>query len=81
MRESTGADRLCFCDTVGSSRPSGRRIIPPLLFAPLSIQLPRRLGFALANSIAALLGAASTAVHVTSTALGSGQETQAFEEL
>jgi len=76
-----GADRLCFCDTVGLLTPERTAgIIPPLLFAPLSIHCHDDLGFALANSIAALRAGAS-AVHVTVNGLGERAGNTAFEEL
>ena len=46
-----GADRLCFCDTVGLLTPEKTaKLIPPLCIAPLSIHCHNDLGFALANT-------------------------------
>ena len=51
-----GADRLCFCDTVGLLTPEKvAEIIPPLArIAPLSIHCHDDLGFAVTNTMAAL---------------------------
>ena len=47
-----GADRLCFCDTVGLLTPEvTSEIIPPLCLAPLSIHCHNDLGLALANTL------------------------------
>ena len=55
-----GADRLCFCDTVGLLTPEKTALlIPPLCIAPLSIHCHNDLGFALANTFAALKAGAS----------------------
>jgi D-citramalate synthase len=76
-----GADRLCFCDTVGLLTPErAAAVIPPLLFAPLSIHCHDDLGFALANSVAALRAGASAA-HVTVNGLGERAGNAALEEL
>ncbi|WP_286879187.1 homocitrate synthase/isopropylmalate synthase family protein, partial [Methanoculleus sp. UBA413] len=76
-----GADRLCFCDTVGLLTPErAAEVIPPLLFAPLSIHCHDDLGFALANSVAALRAGASCA-HVTVNGLGERAGNTALEEL
>jgi len=76
-----GADRLCFCDTVGLLTPErAAELIPPLLFAPLSIHCHDDLGFALANSVAALRAGASCA-HVTVNGLGERAGNTALEEL
>ena len=76
-----GADRLCFCDTVGLLTPERTAaLIPPLLFAPLSIHCHDDLGFALANSVAALRAGASSA-HVTVNGLGERAGNTALEEL
>ena len=76
-----GADRLCFCDTVGLLTPErAAEIIPPLLFAPLSIHCHDDLGFALANTVAALRAGASAA-HVTVNGLGERAGNTALEEL
>ena len=66
-----GADRLCFCDTVGVLTPEKcAAFIPPLAgIAPLSIHCHDDLGFALANTVAALK-AGATCAHVTVNGLG-----------
>lgn len=76
-----GADRLCFCDTVGLLTPERtREIIPPLCHAPLSIHCHNDLGLALANTLAALNSGASCA-HVTVNGLGERAGNTPFEEL
>ncbi|MDD1675748.1 MAG: 2-isopropylmalate synthase [Methanomicrobiales archaeon] len=76
-----GADRLCFCDTVGFLTPERtREIIPPLRYAPLSIHCHDDFGFALANTIAALQSGASCA-HATVNGLGERAGNTPFEEL
>lgn len=76
-----GADRLCFCDTVGFLTPERtREIIPPLRFAPLSIHCHDDFGFALANTIAALFYGA-TCAHATVNGLGERAGNTPFEEL
>ncbi|MDD1679877.1 MAG: 2-isopropylmalate synthase [Methanomicrobiales archaeon] len=76
-----GADRLCFCDTVGFLTPERtREIIPPLRFAPLSIHCHDDFGFALANTVTALLAGASCA-HATVNGLGERAGNTPFEEL
>lgn len=78
---SHGADRLCFCDTVGLLTPERiAGIIPPLCIAPLSIHCHDDLGFALANTMAALKAGASCA-HVTVNGLGERAGNTALEEL
>ncbi|MEI6840574.1 MAG: 2-isopropylmalate synthase, partial [Methanomicrobiales archaeon] len=76
-----GADRLCFCDTVGLLTPEKTAVlIPPLCIAPLSIHCHNDLGLALANTFAALKAGASCA-HVTVNGLGERAGNTAFEEL
>ena len=77
-----GADRLCFCDTVGVLTPEkAAEYIPPLAeIAPLSIHCHDDLGFALANTIAALKHGA-TCAHVTVNGLGERAGNTPFEEL
>jgi len=76
-----GADRLCFCDTVGFLTPERtREIIPRLSIAPLSIHCHDDFGFALANTIAALQSGASCA-HATINGLGERAGNTPFEEL
>jgi D-citramalate synthase len=77
-----GADRLCFCDTVGLLTPEKvAEFIPPLTrIAPLSIHCHDDLGFALANTMAALKAGASCA-HVTVNGLGERAGNTPFEEV
>ena len=76
-----GADRLCFCDTVGFLTPERtREIMPRLCLAPLSIHCHDDFGFALANTIAALQSGASCA-HTTVNGLGERAGNTPFEEL
>jgi len=76
-----GADRLCFCDTVGLLTPervSG--LIPPLCLAPLSIHCHDDLGMGMANTLAALK-AGATCAHTTVNGLGERAGNVPFEEL
>lgn len=76
-----GADRLCFCDTVGVLTPEvTTEIIPPLCLAPLSIHCHNDLGLALANTLAALKAGASCC-HVTVNGLGERAGNTPFEEV
>jgi len=77
-----GADRLCFCDTVGLLTPEKTAdYIPPLsAIAPLSIHCHDDLGFALTNTMAALKAGASCA-HVTINGLGERAGNTPFEEV
>lgn len=77
-----GADRICFCDTVGLMTPEKiAEVIPPLArIAPLSIHCHDDLGFALANTIAALKNGASCA-HATVNGLGERAGNTPFEEV
>jgi D-citramalate synthase len=76
-----GADRLCFCDTVGLLTPERvAKIIPPLCLAPLSIHCHDDLGMGMANTIAALRAGAGCA-HTTVNGLGERAGNVAFEEL
>ena len=77
-----GADRLCFCDTVGLLTPEKvAEYIPPLSrIAPLSIHCHDDLGFALTNTMAALKAGASCA-HVTVNGLGERAGNTPFEEV
>jgi D-citramalate synthase len=76
-----GADRLCFCDTVGLLTPEHvAEIIPPLCIAPLSIHCHDDLGFALANTVAALK-AGATSAHATVNGLGERAGNTPLEEL
>jgi (R)-citramalate synthase len=77
-----GADRLCFCDTVGLLTPEKvAEFIPPLSkIAPLSIHCHDDLGFAVTNTMAALKCGASCA-HVTVNGLGERAGNTPFEEI
>jgi len=77
-----GADRLCFCDTVGILTPERTaEVIPPLTrIAPVSIHCHNDLGFALPNTITALKSGASCA-HVTVNGLGERAGNTPFEEV
>jgi D-citramalate synthase len=77
-----GADRLCFCDTVGLLTPEKTaEFIPPLAkVAPLSIHCHDDLGFAVTNTMAALKAGASCA-HVTVNGLGERAGNTPFEEV
>jgi len=77
-----GADRLCFCDTVGLLTPEkAAGFIPPLAkIAPLSIHCHDDLGFAVTNTMAALKAGASCA-HVTVNGLGERAGNTPFEEV
>jgi D-citramalate synthase len=76
-----GADRLCFCDTVGLMTPErAALVVPPLAaIAPLSIHCHDDLGFGLATTIAALKAGASCA-HVTVNGLGERAGNTPLEE-
>nr|WP_245249574.1 2-isopropylmalate synthase [Methanolinea mesophila] len=76
-----GAQRLCFCDTVGLMTPErAAEIIPSLCLAPLSIHCHDDLGVAMANTLAALKAGASAA-HVTVNGLGERAGNTPLEEL
>ncbi|TAJ43914.1 2-isopropylmalate synthase [Methanofollis fontis] len=76
-----GADRLCYCDTVGILTPERvAEAVPPLLFAPLSIHCHDDLGMALTNTLAALKAGASSA-HVTVNGLGERAGNTPLEEM
>jgi D-citramalate synthase len=76
-----GADRLCFCDTVGLLTPERTaEIIPPLCIAPLSIHCHDDLGMSLCNTMAALKSGA-TCAHVTVNGLGERAGNTPLEEL
>lgn len=77
-----GADRLCFCDTVGLLTPEKvAEFIPPLSkIAPLSIHCHDDIGFAVTNTMAALKSGASCA-HVTVNGLGERAGNTPFEEI
>jgi len=77
-----GADRLCFCDTVGILTPERTaEMMPPLAaIAPLSIHCHDDLGVGMANTLAALK-AGATCAHSTVNGLGERAGNTAFEEL
>ncbi|MDD1669060.1 MAG: 2-isopropylmalate synthase, partial [Methanomicrobiales archaeon] len=77
-----GADRLCFCDTVGLLTPErAAEVIPPLsAIAPLSIHCHDDLGVAIANTLSALK-AGATCAHVTVNGLGERAGNTPLEEL
>jgi D-citramalate synthase len=77
-----GADRLCFCDTVGLLTPEKvAEFIPPIAkIAPLSIHCHDDLGFAITNTMAALKCGASCA-HVTVNGLGERAGNTPLEEV
>ena len=78
-----GADRICFCDTVGILTPErAREIFSELskLPAPISVHCHNDFGMATANTIAALLAGASEA-HVTVNGIGERAGNTALEEV
>lgn len=77
-----GADRICFCDTVGVMTPErAGEIIPPLAtLAPLSIHCHNDLGLGLATTLSALKSGASCA-HVTVNGLGERAGNTPLEDL
>jgi len=78
-----GADRLCFCDTVGILVPERTYdIFTDLskLRAPISIHCHNDFGLATANTIAALRGGASQA-HVTINGIGERAGNTSLEEV
>jgi len=76
-----GAERLCFCDTVGLLTPERvAEVIPQLCLAPLSIHCHDDLGMAIANTLAALRAGAGCA-HVTVNGIGERAGNTPLEEL
>jgi D-citramalate synthase len=79
-----GADRLCFCDTVGVLRPEmAYDIFSRLsteLKAPISIHCHNDFGLATSNTVAALRGGAAQA-HVTINGVGERAGNTALEEV
>ncbi|OPX66050.1 MAG: (R)-citramalate synthase CimA [Methanoregulaceae archaeon PtaB.Bin056] len=76
-----GAERLCFCDTVGLLTPERvAEVIPHLCLAPLSIHCHDDLGMAMANTVAALRAGAQCA-HVTVNGMGERAGNTPLEEL
>ncbi|MCC7554445.1 MAG: 2-isopropylmalate synthase [Methanobacteriaceae archaeon] len=79
----TGADRICFCDTVGVLSPSiSYDIFSRLskLNAPISVHCHNDFGLAVANTIAALKGGAKE-FHSTINGIGERAGNASFEEL
>ena len=79
-----GADRLCFCDTVGVLNPEGtydifRRLVQEV-GAPISIHCHDDFGLATANTLAALRAGASQA-HVTINGVGERAGNTSLEEV
>ncbi|MCQ6962309.1 citramalate synthase [Methanolobus chelungpuianus] len=79
-----GADRLCFCDTVGLLVPERTealfRDITSAVRAPLSIHCHNDFGLGTANTIAALRGGARQA-HVTINGIGERSGNTSLEEV
>ncbi len=79
-----GAERLCFCDTVGLLVPERTtqifRDLSASLKAPLSIHCHNDFGFATANTVAALAAGAKQA-HVTINGLGERAGNASLEEV
>lgn len=79
-----GADRLCYCDTVGLLVPEKTteifRELSTSLKAPISIHCHNDFGFATANTVAALAAGAKQA-HVTINGLGERSGNTALEEV
>jgi (R)-citramalate synthase len=78
-----GADRLCFCDTVGVLTPEASLSIFGRLSnlgAPISIHCHNDFGMATANTISALRGGASQA-HVTVNGIGERAGNTSLEEV
>jgi (R)-citramalate synthase len=81
---AAGADRLCFCDTVGVLRPdvtyeTFRRLVTET-GAPVSVHCHDDFGLATANTVAALKAGASQA-HVTMNGVGERAGNTALEEV
>jgi len=81
---SHGADRLCFCDTVGMLTPEKTfNIFSELAFsagAPVSIHCHNDFGLATANTVAAFRGGASEG-HVTINGIGERSGNASLEEV
>lgn len=83
ISKERGADRICFCDTVGILYPSKvREIVGQLkeIKLPLSFHGHNDFGLATANSVEALLSGASE-VHVTVNGLGERAGNAPLEEV
>jgi (R)-citramalate synthase len=79
---AAGAQRLCYCDTVGVLVPdrAAAQFADLSRIAPLSVHCHDDFGLATANSIAAL-GAGATQVHVTVNGLGERAGNASLEEV
>jgi len=81
---SHGADRLCYCDTVGMLTPEKTfTVFSELAFstgAPLSVHCHNDFGLAAANTVAAFRAGASQA-HVTVNGIGERSGNAALEEV
>jgi len=79
-----GADRLCFCDTVGLLVPERTEVlfrdITSAVRAPLSIHCHNDFGLGTANTVAALRGGARQA-HVTINGIGERSGNTSLEEV
>ena len=79
-----GADRLCYCDTVGMLTPEKTfNIFSDLAFsvgAPLSVHCHNDFGLAVANTVAALR-AGATEAHLTINGIGERSGNAALEEV
>lgn len=79
---AAGAQRLCYCDTVGVLIPdrAAAQFADLAHIAPMSVHCHDDFGLATANSIAAL-GAGATQVHATVNGLGERAGNASLEEL
>jgi (R)-citramalate synthase len=79
---AAGAQRLCYCDTVGVLVPdrAAEQFADLAHIAPISVHCHDDFGLATANSIAAL-GAGATQVHATVNGLGERAGNASLEEL
>ena len=79
---AAGAQRLCYCDTVGVLVPerATAEFADLSRIAPISVHCHDDFGLATANSVAAL-GAGATQVHVTVNGLGERAGNASLEEL
>ena len=79
---AAGAQRLCYCDTVGVLVPdrAAAQFADLAHIAPISVHCHDDFGLATANSIAAL-GAGATQVHATVNGLGERAGNASLEEL
>jgi len=79
---AAGAQRLCYCDTVGVLVPdrAAAQFADLARIAPISVHCHDDFGLATANSVAAL-GAGATQVHATVNGLGERAGNASLEEL